>query len=149
MRRAVLLLLTAGVLLAADQPPADATKKDLEKLQGDWAAVSYVTSGFKLPDDDAQAYFRTIKGNEYSVSRFDKVLGKGTFTLDATKNPKTIDVVAVLPNGMKAPLVLGIYEFDGDRWKFCVATPGKERPTEFVSKEGSGVTLTVWEREKK
>jgi uncharacterized protein (TIGR03067 family) len=143
------LLLTVAVLLAADQPPADATKKDLEKLQGDWAAVSFVSNGFKLADDDAQAYFRTIKGNQYTVSRYDKVMGKGNFTLDATKKPKTIDIETYLPGGKKGPPVLGIYEFDGEKWKLCHGRPGSERPTAFESKEGSGLSLTVWEREKK
>jgi hypothetical protein len=44
--------------------------------------------------------------------------------------------------------VLGIYELDGDTMKTCLAAPGKERPTEFSSKEGSGRMSYVWKREK-
>jgi uncharacterized protein (TIGR03067 family) len=148
MGRSLLLLVSAAVLLAAEQPSDEASKKDLERLQGDWVAVSITRDGEKFADDEAQALFRTVKGNEYTVSRFDKALGKGTFTLDATKKPKTIDVTAMTPKG-KAPPILGIYEFEGDKWKFCYGAPGKARPTAFESKEGSQVTLTVWEREKK
>jgi uncharacterized protein (TIGR03067 family) len=144
MTRVVLLLLAAGALAAADAPAGD-DKKDLERMQGDWACDSYVVDGMKLPDDDAQAYFRTIQGDAYAVSRFKKVLGKGTIKLDASKKPKAIDA---LPAGRDKPL-LGIYEFDGERMKLCFAGPGKERPTAFTSEEGSGHTLTVWVREKK
>jgi uncharacterized protein (TIGR03067 family) len=144
MTRAVLLLLAAGALAAADAP-ADAAKKDLERMQGDWAADSYVTDGMKLPDDDAQAYFRTIQGDTYTVSRYKRVLGKGTIRLDAAQTPKAIDA---LPAGRDKPL-LGIYELAGERMKLCFAGPGKERPKAFTSEGGSGHTLTVWVREKK
>jgi uncharacterized protein (TIGR03067 family) len=143
MTRVVLLLLAAGALAAADAPPEG--KKDLERMQGDWAADSYVVDGMKLPDDDAQALFRTVQGDAYTVSRFNKVAGKGTFKLDATQKPKAIDA---LPAGRDKPL-LGIYEFDGDRMKLCFAAPGQGRPTAFTSEAGSGHTLSVWVREKK
>jgi uncharacterized protein (TIGR03067 family) len=94
--------------------------------------------------DDAQALFRTVKGNAYTVARFKRVLGKGTIKLDAAKKPKAIDAY---PAGRDKPL-LGIYEFDGDKLKLCFAAPGKERPAAFTSAEGSGHTLTVWVREK-
>jgi hypothetical protein len=38
----------------------------------------------------------------------------------------------------------GIYELNGDTLKSCVASPGKERPTEFSAKAGSGHTLRVF-----
>jgi uncharacterized protein (TIGR03067 family) len=144
------LLLGACIvlLLAADAAKEDeASKKDAEKMQGDWAAVSMIQDGTKYPDDDAQSFFRTVKGDEYTVFHFDQPLAKWKFRLDATKKPKTIDVLK--PDDDKAPAVLGIYEFDGDKFKLCVAAPGKDRPTAFESKEGSGQTLSVWEREKK
>jgi uncharacterized protein (TIGR03067 family) len=142
-----LLLALLGCFLVAGVGKDDAGKKDLEKMQGDWAAVSMVQDGMKIPDDDAQALFRTIKGNDYTVYRYDKALSKGTFTLDATKKPRTIDFLpANAPNRMP---IQGIYEFEGERLKYCYAPPGKPRPADFAAKEGSGHTLTVWEREKK
>jgi hypothetical protein len=56
------LILCVAVLLGADDKKDDANKKDLEKMQGDWAAVSMVQDGIKIPADDAQALFRTVKG---------------------------------------------------------------------------------------
>jgi uncharacterized protein (TIGR03067 family) len=143
--KGVLSLLAAALLVAADD---DANKKDMEKLQGDWAAVSMVRDGMNIPRDDAQSFFRTVKGDKSTVFRYDDVVNKGTFTIDATKKPKTMDF---FPEGTndKTKASLGIYEFDGEKLKICFAQPGKERPTEFTSKEGSGHALTVWERERK
>jgi uncharacterized protein (TIGR03067 family) len=134
-------------LLAADAKEDDASKKDAETMQGDWAALSMIQDGMKFPDDDAQSFFRTVKGDEYTLFHYDQVLAKWKFKLDAAKKPRTIDITK--PDDDKAPAVLGIYELDGGKLKICVAAPGKDRPTEFASKEGSGHTLSVWEREKK
>jgi uncharacterized protein (TIGR03067 family) len=128
--------------------PHDANRQDLESMQGNWAAVSYTADGQQLPDDDAQAFFRSIKGNEYTVFRFDKAIGKGSFTIDATKSPKTIDAIPTLRGGKGKP-ILGIYEIKENRLRLCFAAAGKDRPTDFTSAPGSGRTLTVWEREKR
>jgi uncharacterized protein (TIGR03067 family) len=137
-----------AVLLVAAAPADDAAKKDLDRMQGDWAAESYVADGMALPDDDAQALFRTVKGDEYSVARYTKTIGKGRFTLDASKKPCCIDALsAAAPKGSKP--ILGIYELNGDTFRMCFAAPGKDRPTAFESKPGSGWTLVVWKREKK
>ena len=148
MRFSIPLLFAVGFLVAADEPKSDASKKDLERLQGDWAAVSMIHDGHKVPDDDVQSLFRTMKGDQYTVFLFKKVIGKGTFKLDASKKPKTIDLQPASAAAKIQP-ILGIYEFDGDTWKICYANPGKERPTEFTAKEESGHTLAMWEREKK
>jgi len=44
---------------------------------------------------------------------------------------------------------LGIYEVKKDSRKVCLAEQGKERPTEFSAKPGSGHTLAVFKRVKK
>ena len=148
MRLRMSMFLVLMFILAAERPDGDATEQDLEKMQGDWAAVSMMRDGEKIPDDDAQALFRTVKGREYSVFRYRKVIGKGTFTIDAAKKPKTIDALPADGSTKTKPL-LGIYEIERDRYKLCFAPPGKDRPADFVCHEGSGHTLTVWEREKK
>jgi uncharacterized protein (TIGR03067 family) len=147
MRYPVLLILIATVLIAADKPD-DASKKDLDALQGDWVAVTQVVDGQKGSDDETQSLFRTVKDNGYTVSFFDKPVGKGTFTIDATKKPKTIDARPATA-AKDAPAMLGIYEIDGDTFRVCFARAGQERPKEFESKADSGHTLTVWKREKK
>jgi uncharacterized protein (TIGR03067 family) len=148
MTRRIPLLCVVALLIAGEKPGVDANKKDLERMEGDWAAVSMIHDGHKLPDDDAQSLFRTVKGDQYTLFLFKKVIGKGTLKVDAMKKPKTIDF---LPAGAaaKSQPILGIYELDGTTWKICYALPRKERPTDLTAKEGSGHTLAVWEREKK
>jgi uncharacterized protein (TIGR03067 family) len=107
-----------------------------------------VKDGTKIPDDDAQVLFRTVKDNTYTVTRFSKVVGKGTFKIDATKKPKTIDSTPAGP-AAKAQVIRGIYELDGDTFKACNAPQGKDRPTDFEAKEGSEHTMIIWQREKK
>jgi uncharacterized protein (TIGR03067 family) len=147
-------LLVAGVNQGAHAPPSpagspeDANRADLAKMQGDWNAVHMVSEGFTIPDDDAQALFRTVKDRDYTVSRYDRVVGKGTFTIDATKKPKTIDAIPSTGAAKGKPL-LGIYEIDDKTFKVCFAVPGKPRPTDFTAGEGSGCTLTIWEHERK
>lgn len=148
MKLAAWLMLALGGLLLADKPKGDANKKDLEKMQGDWALVSLTRDGMKFPDEDAQALFRTVKSNQYTVARYEKVIGKGTFTLDATKKPHTIDFVPDTEKD-KSRALRGIYKFTGGKLTICYAPIGKERPTEFTSKEGQAWTLAVWEREAK
>lgn len=147
MRAAAWLVLALGGVLLADDK-ADANKKDLEKMQGDWALASMTRDGMKFPDEDAQALFRTVKGDHYTVSRYEKVVGKGTFTIDATKTPRTIDFLPETEKD-KSRAIRGIYKFDGDKLTVCYAPAGKDRPTEFASKEGQMHTLMVWEREAK
>jgi uncharacterized protein (TIGR03067 family) len=140
------LLLAACLLIAA--APDDAARKDLERMQGDWQCTGLTVDGFRVPDDDAQAYFRTNRGDRYAVTRYEKPAGKGTIRLDATKSPRQIDATPDGPAAKKGPL-MGIYEIDGDTMRICVATAGKERPREFASRQGSGHYLWVWTREKR
>jgi uncharacterized protein (TIGR03067 family) len=146
MKRVIMLLLFFGSPTAIAGADTDPSAKDLEAIQGDWGIAEYVVDGIKSEDDNAQSLFRTIKGNHYTVFLFDKPLGSGTIKLDATQKPKHIDSI---PDKMPGKPFLGIYEIDGNRVKVCYAPPGKDRPTEFVSKKDSGNTFMIWEREKK
>jgi uncharacterized protein (TIGR03067 family) len=148
-RLLLVVLLTLGGAAAADDPKEDPSKADLKAMQGDWACVSMTRDGATAADDDAQSLFRTVKDDQYSVFLFRKEIGKGTFAIDASKKPRTIDSVPA--NGATAgKRLLGIYEWtDADTIKTCYASPDKERPTDFSCKQGSERTLTVWRREKK
>jgi len=144
MTRACLLCLCVAALAFADKD--DLNTKDREAMQGDWACESLTRDGMAFPDDDAQALFRTVKGDAYTVSRFRAKAGSGTFTLDASKSPREIDIV---PDGPKKVVIKGIYKIEKDVLTICHAAPGGKRPTAFASKEDSGDTLTTWKREKK
>jgi uncharacterized protein (TIGR03067 family) len=66
--------------------------------------------------------------------------------IDPSKKPKHSD--ATFTEGELTAKTLGIYEVDGDNMKICYGLPGKDRPTEFSSKPGSGQVLIVYKRDK-
>ncbi len=79
-------------------------------------------------------------------------MGRGTFTIDATQSPKTIDSTFAESQGGASDdskQIHGIYEFDGDKLRICNARPGQPRPKNFDAKMYTGHTLVVWEREGK
>lgn len=147
MSRILAVLLVVSGVSWADPPSEDAGKKDLAMMQGDWNMVSMVRDGKPIPDADVRATSRTVQGNQYRVLRSGNVIGKGTFKIDATKKPKTIDFSPESADNDQ--VMLGIYEFDGDNFKLCYAPGGKDRPTAFSSKDGEGQTLSVYRRVKK
>ena len=137
---AVLLILPAALIRADDAPKGD---KDLD---GDWEMVSAVRGGQPLPQPEAGKPVLTIKGDTATLKLGDK-MSKATIKVDASKTPKTIDITAV--EGDAAGMtMLGIYEVKGDELRMCRDDPGKDRPKELVSKEGSGATLAAFKRVK-
>ena len=145
-----LLFVLAAPLAAADAAAEDANAADLKRMQGDWMVASMRVSGMDLPDDEAQALFRTVEGNRYTVARYMKAMTQGTFRIDATQSPKTIDSTPDAKQGEKQSQPLrGIYEFDGDKLRICNGRPGQARPKNFDAKQFTGHTLIVWEPEAK
>ena len=132
----VLLALTGG--LGYDDA-ADAAKKDLEKLQGEWQLTVGGDDGPRM----------VIKGNEYTVSGgMDE---KGTLKLDPSKKPAVVDIDITEGND-KGKKQYGIYRIEGDKFTLCVAEAGAEaddRPKEFKSDQDAGTAVLVFKRVKK
>ena len=149
MTRYLVTLLAVGVLLAADAPKGDA-KKDQEALQGTWRPVSSEQDG-KDQTDEAKDHTLTFEKDTFTVKKGDEVRIKGTFKVDPSKKPKTIDMT-VTEGGKdedKGKEIHGIYELDGDTLKWCTSRPGnKERPKEFSTKEGGDDMLVKLKKEK-
>jgi uncharacterized protein (TIGR03067 family) len=101
-----------------------------------------------LPHESVNGATRIARGIETTVMIAGRLFLKAKFTIEPTKKPKTIDYT-MTGGPTKGKKQLGIYELAGDKVKFCFAAPGKARPTDFSTKEGSGRTLSVWKRAKK
>jgi len=130
--------LCTGLCFAADAKEDAA--KDKEKLQGTWQVVGGEEQGEKIADAKLKmADMRFIIDGD----KIRKEKGKGgTFKLDPTKKPKEIDL------SDDKETVKGIYSLDGDTLKFCVASAGNDRPTDFTTKKGDGRGLFVLKRDK-
>ncbi len=138
-----------GWLIAADDAKDEAIKKDRAALKGEWKTVSYELDGKKpVPDEQLENVKVTIdESGKTTIEVNGQTIIEATTTIDPTKKPKTIDVMFT-EGDLKGQTALGIYEINGDSYKYCRAAPGKDRPTEFSSKEGSGHTLVVYKRAK-
>jgi uncharacterized protein (TIGR03067 family) len=67
--------------------------------------------------------------------------------LDATKEPKQIDITVKRVNGPTIGIIKGIYVLEGDELRLCLAAIDKDRPAAFPEKPGPGEVL-VLRREK-
>jgi uncharacterized protein (TIGR03067 family) len=136
----LLLVLSAGLVFAAEGG------KDLDKLQGTWNRESGEVDGKPAPAEEIRNGKLTISGDKYTLT-IGEQKRSGTLKLDEKKTPKTIDIISAEgPNKGKA--LLGIYELKGDTFRYCLARPGKDRPTEFSAEAGSGHMLYVNKRSK-
>src|ERR1051326_7071509 len=142
--RCLLAVLVLTPLALAKEPPATAEKQELQKFQGTWQLVSAENDGKVLPEEQVKQIRVVIEGNTHTVYFGDKAVAeKIEFRIDPTKKPK--EVTDTLKDGKE---IRGIYELDGDTLRSCVGAPGKDRPTEFTGKAGSGQTLRVFKRVK-
>jgi uncharacterized protein (TIGR03067 family) len=148
VRAVVAFLATIGLAAAAVADDA-ADKKDKEKLQGTWTAVSGEKGGQE--DPEAKEHVLIFEGDKFSVQKGDKVAVRGTFKIDASKSPKTMDLeITEGPADVKNKTAQAIYALDGEELTWCVAEPGSgERPEKLATKEGVKHVLVKLKREKK
>ena len=125
---------------AEDQP------KELEKFQGKWATASVTVDG--QAEDKIKDRFLAIKGDKATFLDKDKERGTGSMKLDPGKSPAHLDFTYE-DGPAKGTTLKGIYKFEGDTLTVCYGGFGKDRPTEFASKEGTRTMLLTLRREKK
>jgi uncharacterized protein (TIGR03067 family) len=136
------MFLTVMAALAA--PPV--TASDLQKLQGTWVGVSSEQDGRKVPEEQARALLLIFRDNGLTVRHGDETLEHSAVALHWERRPKAIDVTPS-DGDNRGQTLLGIYEIEGNTLKICIGDVGRQRPTEFAAKEGTGITLYVLRRE--
>jgi uncharacterized protein (TIGR03067 family) len=143
-------LFALGFLAAAFQVSAADDKKD--PTAGKWVIESVTRDGKAnaalkgAVREHADGKY-TLTPNAAPTAAKKPEPTTGTYTIDATKTPMTIDMK---PKGgtYDGKTLLGIVKVDGDTLTIAFAEPGKDRPKAFESKEGSGVVLAVHKKAK-
>jgi uncharacterized protein (TIGR03067 family) len=144
-----LVLVGAALVAAADSAKDEAIKKDRAQYEGTWRIVSLEINGKKATAEDTKKVTVVNQADTWIVQVDGKEVARGTSTIDPTKKPKTIDFTPTKGSN-EGKLFHGIYAIDGDSRKLCFAQqPGKDRPTEFASKQGREHVLVTFERVKK
>jgi len=144
MRRVLFAALVVGLVIGADEKKDD-SKKDLDRLKGKWTVASMELDG-KAHEDAVGGKF-SFDGDKMHLQIGD-MEHSGTFKLDASKEPKQIDVTPA-DGPEKDQTLEGIYKLTDDELKICIAhASGTSRPKEFKSEEGSHILLFTLKREK-
>ncbi len=124
----------------------DDAKKDT--LDGTWLPSSAELGGKKFPDEARKSIKLVIKDDKYTVTVEKQGTDEGTVKLMPSATPKAMDITGAKgPN--KGKTFRAIYEHKGDTLRVCYDLSGKERPTEFKTKEGTLLFLVEYKREKK
>jgi uncharacterized protein (TIGR03067 family) len=151
MRRVLAsLALLALVLAPAVGDDADAGKKELASLEGEWRLVSEEREGAATRYDEGPSIL--IKGGRWYLSGGKREMAK--ITIDASTSPRAIDLKMAMDvaEANKGETLEGIFQVDGDDLTFCAArvrgATVKLRPTEFETRSDARLFLCKFKRVK-
>ena len=135
-----LVLLTLAWLPVRAQD--DATKKDLQSLEGTWVPTAVATDEGPKPLNSTKVEKIVIKGTKWVMHEQGKQY-EYSFTIDPATRPKAMDISGTF-NG-QTTRSLCIYEVTADRLKF--ANGGNKRPSTFEKLPPGGVRF-IYKRTK-
>ena len=101
--------------------------------------------------EEFKDHLLVFEGDTFALKKGDEVGLKGTFKLDPSKKPRTIDMTITEggQEGEKGKVLHGIYELGKGTLKWCTSEPGgTDRPKEFSTKEGVNHMLVTLKKEK-
>jgi uncharacterized protein (TIGR03067 family) len=138
--------LFAGVVvfsLSALLAVAQGEKKAAPKIEGTWTQTGGILEGKKLPGEifDELKTVLTFKDGKYSQVDNGNPSEAGTYKVDATKTPATIDFV-VEEGREKGKLQLAIFKIEGETITLALAQHGSnDRPKNFDGENTEGVMV--------
>jgi uncharacterized protein (TIGR03067 family) len=142
----VLAILAVMAVFAFAFAYAGQEADDAKAIQGTWQPVKGEVGGTAMKEEVLKIISMKLEGGKYEVKA--ENMDKGTYKIDPSAKPKTIDVAGVEgPNAGKT--LLAIYELDGDTLRICYGLGGSPRPKEFKSPAGTPTLLLSYERKKK
>jgi uncharacterized protein (TIGR03067 family) len=118
---------------------------DLQDFQGTWQAVWLAQDGRKMSAEEVGRTSLTISGDRYTFHLGDADWSGTIDTAERTRKRGAVDFVAEGPRAA-GTTCLGIYVLGDDELSVCVSPPGRERPTSFAPRRGSGRSLYLLSR---
>ena len=146
MKLPAFILLITGCSIALSGG-CDTDKHEQKKLDGTWVVESFLRDPREKNSEERGKGVRCVIEGTKVVAKLpgeDNPAGTLIIKIDPTEKLKTMDIQ---PEGEK-DTIFAIYELEGDTLRVCISPVGKERPTEFASKPGTGHALVVLKREK-
>jgi uncharacterized protein (TIGR03067 family) len=140
-----MLLISPLLVVLADAQASDVDEQ--KKLEGTWSFVT--AAGEPAKQAKRPATQVVFKGDTIAFVAEGTDRGvRGTYSIDPSKKPKTMDIAADYDGTKRVTLV--IYELEGDSLKLCHflgAKASKERPQQFEKDQQT--VLGILRREKK
>ncbi|HEV3386593.1 MAG TPA: TIGR03067 domain-containing protein [Gemmata sp.] len=135
------MALAVGAFVFGTGTTLPANDKEAKSLNGTWQVVSQSTNGKEdaIPKEGGDTV--TLNDGKYTIKEGDKDVCKGTFILDSTKTPMSIDRT-MTEGDEKGKTTLGIYQLTGNEVKVSWSRVGEtDRPTGFEAKSYRVTTL--------
>lgn len=116
-------------------------------LAGTWLPMEGKYGGEALPDEIIKSTKLVLTKDAYTVWFGMEKVDAGKVTVDHSKKPITIDIVAT-EGGNKGKTIPAIIELAGDTLKVCYNLEGKDRPKDFTSTKENKQLVMIYKRQK-
>jgi uncharacterized protein (TIGR03067 family) len=130
------------LLLAGAAPPAERQRREEQRLEGTWRVIAAEAGGAAVPSREYRGLRLTFRAGKFTARRGDEQPQQGSYTLDAGKDPREMDIVRRVEG--RDYRQLAIYSLTGSSLRICGST--EERPTAFDTRDHPDWTLLTLRR---
>ena len=116
----------------------------MKEIESVWTCRSCVTNGHEPRKDVVDSIRLEIGDSRYQMFRNGKPFPAVRYSVDATKEPKEIDLIGDDPSARPHP---GIFSIDSDVLRLCFHMFAESRPSTFCSEVGSYFDMKTFQRQ--
>jgi len=129
------LLVSAALAMVLAVPVKADENKDAAKLIGTWKVTAAEKDGKAAASTDVKGQMVKITSDTITCTKGGKTEMACTYALDTSSKPWTITLKCT-EGEHKGKTLKGIVKLEGDTLKVCHASPDKDAPSGFKTKEG-------------